>query len=72
MAFMIHPDHGATYTSDVEGHEKNGWKESTPEEWLAKKKGVAVFGSVELLPQVEIEPMVVDATVRPGRPKKSK
>ena len=37
MAFMIHPKHGAINTSDVEAHEKNGWKISTPEEWLALK-----------------------------------
>lgn len=39
MTFLVHPEHGATNVSpaEVEEHEKNGWKVSTPEEWMAKK-----------------------------------
>jgi hypothetical protein len=37
MAFMTHPEHGATNTQDVEGHEKNGWKISTLKEWMGPK-----------------------------------
>ncbi len=37
MAFMIHPLHGATNTNDIDGHEKNGWSVSSPEQWIAQK-----------------------------------
>jgi hypothetical protein len=39
MVFMIHPEHGATNVREgnVEEHEKNGWRVSTPAEWLKEK-----------------------------------
>lgn len=39
MIFMTHPVHGATHvgSGEAEAHEKNGWKRSTYEEWLAPK-----------------------------------
>lgn len=73
MAFMMHPDHGATYTNDVEGHEKNGWKVSTPDEWLAKKKPDMAKKKPETvaLPVIVAEPEA-PIQARPGRPKRDK
>lgn len=54
MAFMTHEKHGATITNDVAGHEKNGWKVSTPEEWIAGKRDEVVIDEQD---QTEHEPM---------------
>jgi len=43
MTFLVHPEHGVTNVSpaEVEEHEKNGWKVTTPEEWMAQKNAPA-------------------------------
>lgn len=58
--FMIHPEHGANIvnTVDVARHIENGWKESTPEEWIASKK------------PKESEQELERAQRGPGRPRK--
>lgn len=42
MNFMTHPEHGAHYAldGDVEPMKKQGWKISTPEEWVSEKSVV--------------------------------
>lgn len=37
--FMTHAEHGATHvgSGEVAEHEKNGWKQDTYENWIAKK-----------------------------------
>jgi hypothetical protein len=47
MAFMTHPKHGATITSAVAEHEKNGWTVSTPEEWIEGKNAGQVADAPE-------------------------
>lgn len=66
MIFMTHPDHGAMHVySPVEvlEHQKNGWIESTPEQWLASKAKPA-----EAAEPVQANP---EAPKRPGRPPKN-
>ena len=39
MIFITHPKHGAhnINSGQLEEHLKNGWKVSTPEEWISEK-----------------------------------
>lgn len=60
MAFMTHPQHGATNTQDVDEHVKNGWVVNTHEAWLAAKaKPVAA------------QPVQADAPKQRGRKSKA-
>jgi hypothetical protein len=60
MPFMTHPRHGALNCtgSEVAEHEKNGWKLSTPEDWVAHKMKPTT-------PDID-----TPAPRKPGRPRK--
>lgn len=70
MAFMTHPEHGATNTQDVEAHEKNGWKVSTHAEWMALAGKGGIPGESPIVPGDS--PIAQDAPKKRGPKPKPK
>lgn len=71
MAFLIHPEHGATNVGDgeVEALEKQGWKRATHDDWF-RANGKPHLAKDGKAPKVEAP--ATDATAAPEAPAKPK